>query len=260
MKTKQMTISLLSSMLLLGSSCSVVAKMDYLSNGVHLLEDKLVQDCQADPTPHGYYGAFLQPCEFSFRRTITEGGADDADACSDQTSEIISKPVPMHWFFNLTEHWTKDDWDELSSDDLPKTAEELMLWPDQCVAYEKRCYGVDDKAVSDTLHSLFPAKIPDTATHVSVDCRGDAVQLSRVVYAAADGLERSMPTIIAWMVTVIALAFVATLWCCYACFRLAHGPSRSRRSYRLVSATPVFKDQDSLELGATGSYQKKVLA
>jgi len=167
----------------------------------------------------------------------------------DDSSELISKPVPVHWFFNVTEHFTEDDWDELSSDDLPKSAEELMLWPDQCVGVGPRCYSIEDKAIEDTLFRLFADgdKIPAGATHVQVDCRGDAVALSRLAYAFADGFEKSTPTIIAWLVTVLTFGFVAMLGCVYGCFRICRKTSRPHEY--TISATA--KDYKALPVGDT---------
>mgnify|MGYP005846242595 CR=1 FL=1 len=181
-----------------------------------------MDDCHENSSPHGFYGAFLQPCEFQFRQSTAAGRTgDDPDACSDDVSTLLAKPVPMHWFFNLTDHFDKDDWDKMSSDDVP-SAEELMLWPDQCVGAAPRCYSIEfsNADIKDTLAKLFPDDIPEDATHVRVDCRGDAAALSRVVYSLAGGLEKSSATIFAWMVTVVLLSLVAILWCLYGCARL----------------------------------------
>jgi hypothetical protein len=207
--------------------------MDFATNGAQALETAYMDDCHKDQTPHGYYGAFLQPCEFIFRQVDQERLIpllqDDAvpDMCSDKASVVVGKPVPMNWFFNLTEHFDKDDWDEMSSDtDIADITDKLMLWPDQCVGITPRCYSVQDPAIHDTLYKLFE-EIPEGATHVQVNCQSDAMELSRVVYAFADGFEKSMPTIIAWMTTVILFSLVASLWCCYGCFRLCRGGPRN---------------------------------
>jgi hypothetical protein len=138
----------------------------------------------------------------------------------------------------------KDDWDALSSDDLPQVADELMLWPDQCVGVTPRCYSVNDEAIRDTLIRLFADgdKIPMEATHVKVDCRGDAVALSHVVYAFADRFEKSTPTIIAWVVTVLVFGFVATFGLCYGCFRLFDHRTSSRNYAAVASALPANDD------------------
>jgi hypothetical protein len=210
------------------------AAMDFATDGAHKLENAYIEDCRADQTPHGYYGAFLQPCEFTFRQQFDKlYYAGPEDSCSDEVSRVVGKPVPMNWFFNLTEHFDKGDWDEMSSDDLPEIADTLMLWPDQCVGVTPRCYSIHDPVIHETLFKLFNkdgemmSRIPDGATHIQVNCQSDAMELSRLVYGFADGFEKSMPTIIAWLTTVILFSLVATLYCCYGCFRLCRGPPRA---------------------------------
>ena len=157
--------------------------MDFATQGAHQLEKMYMSSCEANVTPRGFYGAFFQPCEFQFRRRST---SDDLlllqEACSEEQSTLVSSPVAMHWFFNLSDHFDKDDWDSMSSDDIP-SAEDMMLWPDQCVGYTPRCYSVADSspAIQDTLARLFPSGIPENATHIKVDWRGDAAALTRVM-------------------------------------------------------------------------------
>jgi hypothetical protein len=212
--------------------------MDFATDSAHKLEETYIADCQSDTSPHGYYGAFLQPCEFTFRQVddshmILNDNAQDYYMCSDDQSKVVGSPIPMNWSLNLTEHFDKNDWDDMSwddmsSDDLPEIMDKLLLWPDQCVGVTPRCYSVNDAAIRDTLSKLF-TEIPEGATHVQVNCQSDAMALSRVVYAVADGFEKSMPTIIAWMTTVILFSLVATLWCFYGCFRLVYHCNSSNR-------------------------------
>lgn len=216
------------------SASAVWAKPEFATKGAGILEKFYVGDCKADKTPHGFYGAFLQPCEFSFYKA--ESVAEDIGACQDMSSELVGTPIPVHWFFNVTEHMTKDDWDKISSDDLP-SAEELMLWPDQCVGVGPRCYTVDNEAIEATLFRLFAdgEKIPAEATHVQVDCRGDALALSRLTYAFADGFAKSTPTIVAWIITVLVFGFVATIGCVYGCFRVYRETKSSKHNFTAVA-------------------------
>ena len=205
-----------------------------------MLEKAYVNDCIADLSPHGYYGAFLQPCEFTFWQAeeshfdLQEGGQD---VCSDDIGNVVAKPVPIHWFFNFTDHFRDKDWDDMSSDDFDEVADNLMLWPDQCVGVQPRCYSVQDPAIRDTLTNLFDNKLPTDATHIKVDCRNDAMELSRAVYSFAHSFEKSLPTLILWALTVVLLSLVAFLWCCYACFRLCVG----RRQSKIVVTTPIIR-------------------
>jgi hypothetical protein len=227
------------------------------SDGVGQLEEMFIDDCTADITPHGFYGAFLQPCEFAFFENTVAGSYQQDDACSSEDSTLVAKPTPVHWFFKLAEHIDKDDWDSLSSDDLPDF-DELMLWPDQCVAVASRCYKLgENEGMTDTLSRLFPDGIPVSASHVRVDCRADAMELSRVVYSVASGAEKSMPTIVAWMVTVVLLFLAAISLCCYGCFRLCCCPPKRpqpNNPYQIVSAhgvdeapTATYSDDDDLK-------------
>ena len=137
-----------------------------------------------------------------------------------------------------------------SFDDVPDF-DDLMLWPDQCVGVAPRCYQLGkDEDITDTLGGLFPDGIPEEATHVRVDCRVDAMELSRLAYSFASGAEKSIPTIVAWMVTVLALFLVAMSFCCYGCLRLCFcstsnkfnpAPQRYKAdpSYQMVPATMV---------------------
>jgi len=212
--------------------------MEFATLKAQKLETEYMEDCRVDQTPHGFYGAFLQPCEFTFFRQVDQDRflpmmlPDDVqvDMCSDKASVVVAgKPVPMNWFFNLTENFTTDHLDQMSSDDLPEIVDKLMFWPDQCVGVTPRCYSVQDPAIRDTLYKLFEDDmIPEGATHVQVNCQSDAMEWSRVIYAFADGFEKSIPTIIAWMTTVILFSLVASLWCCYGCFRLCRGGGSSR--------------------------------
>jgi hypothetical protein len=240
--------------------------MDFATESAHKLEETYIADCQSDTSPHGYYGAFLQPCEFTFRQVddshmILNNNAQDI--CSDDQSKAVGSPVPMNWSLNLTEHFDKHDWDDMSwddmsSDDLPEIIDKLLLWPDQCVGVTPRCYSINDAAIRETLSKLFK-EIPEGATHVQVNCQSDAMALSRVVYSLADGFEKSMPTIIAWMVTVILFSLVATLWCFYGCFRLVYHCSNHSNTPSIVAtarAHPVNKgvytlveDKDEDEFG-----------
>jgi hypothetical protein len=122
----------------------------FATDGVHQLEQAYVNDCATvDITPHGYYGAFLQPCEFQFRHTIEYYSS--GDPCSDEASTLVSTPVPVNWLFDAT--FMIDSWDKMSSDDFPY-AEELFLWPDQCVV-APRCYAVVDETIHGTLARIF---------------------------------------------------------------------------------------------------------
>ena len=252
MQHSKMKVSLCSAAILITSIDQSLAT-DFVSKNVNQLESMYVADCKADALPHGFYGAFLQPCEFQFRQLKPESEYHP-NPCSDEASILVSKPTPMHWFFNLTEHIKSMDWDDMSSDDLPQVADGLMLWPDQCVGVTPRCYAIDDEAIRDTLHKLFEKTgIPKTATHVQVDCRGDALELSRLVYSFADGFEKSLPTIIFWTVTVCLLSLVATLWCCYGCFRLCSGTTSRKPQYHVVAtASPV-------EANGYSPYQDRVM-
>jgi hypothetical protein len=208
-----------------------------------------------------HYGAFLQPHEFTFRQVdqerfipfLHEDGHQDM--CSDKARVVVGKPIPMNWFFNLTEHFDKDNWDDMSSDDLPEIADKLMLWPDQCVGVTPRCYSVQDTAIRETLFKHFN-DIPEGATHVQVNCQSDAMELSRLVYSFADGFEKSMPTIIAWMTTVILFSLVASLWCCYGCFRLCRGPPNTIPH---VAAAPVHGHYVSIMDGGSDLEKTKLL-
>lgn len=237
--------------------CFVTGKddMSFATKGVHQLEQAYVDDCTTvDTTPHGYYGAFLQPCEFQFRQTILHD--EEGDPCSDEASTLVSTPVPMNWFFNTTNFFNIDpdvSWDEtvMSQDDLPSPEQELLLWPDQCVGVTPRCYAVEDEAIHETLVRIFSSKnnsnsnnsswIPESATHVRVDCRGDAVALTRVVYALAEGLEKSTAMLVTWLVTVVLLFVLLILCCLCGCLRLCcfrgHSPQPFRRSsYEAIDA------------------------
>jgi hypothetical protein len=225
---------------LVSSPLTLTTAIDSLSEGVHELEQTYIADCQADNTLHGFYGAFLQPCEFSFYESLSNEDSQ-GDACSNDISKLVGQPIPVHWFFKLSEHIEKDDWDSLSSDDMPDF-DDLMLWPDQCVGVAPRCYQLGkDEIITDTLNGLFPDGTPEEATHVRVDCRADAMELSRVAYGFASGAEKSLPTIVAWMVTVLVLFLVAMSFCCYGCLRLCFCSTRNEdyHSYDMVPGTLV---------------------
>ena len=79
--------------------------MDFATRGVQMLEKSFIDDCEADSSPYGYCGAYLQPCEFSFFKASFLPSMEltrSSEVCLDETSTLIAKPVPMHWFFNLT--------------------------------------------------------------------------------------------------------------------------------------------------------------
>ena len=230
------------------------ASMKFATHGTHMLEEAYVEDCLENPHPHGYYGAYFQPCEFAFFQSQddSEGtgvvSVPPENACTDPSSTLLAKPIPVHWFFNLTEHFdnmdweSSDDWDEHT--DWKQVAQKLFLWPDQCVGVGPRCYALTDAAIFQAVQPFFADGIPKGATHVQVDCQADAAMLSRTVFALADGWEKSTPTIIAWMVTVVLLTLVALAWCLYGCARLCcSGPGQPPydrfRGRRSNSAAPV---------------------
>jgi hypothetical protein len=201
--------------LLSPSKDTATAAANFAIERVNALETLFVEDCQVNTEPHGFYGAFLQPCEFAFYQEIDPGTGCDGGI-------LLEKPVPVHWFFNYTEKYDGKQWEDMSSDDYAQIQDKLMLWPDQCVGVTARCYPVH--SVEAILTRLLQDKIPVGATHVQVDCRGDATALSRVIYTAAEGFEKSLPTLIAWMVTVILLFVASTMWCVYGCVYLCKGP------------------------------------
>jgi len=262
--TSSITLTLSITMMVISPSWGL---KEFATQATSQLEKLYMDDCNLDSDPHGFYGAFLQPCEFQFRRSKGLASAyDDVDACSDEKSTLISSPRPMHWFFNLSEHYTKEDWEKLSSNDMP-TAEDLMLWPDQCVGIKPRCYSTSESspAIQDTLARLFSSGgIPQDATHVIVDCRGDAAALSRVVYAMAGGLETSAPTLMAWMVTVLLVSTVMGMWCIYACLRLCgcNNGDGSRRPnyYNKKAAIPNYDFVETVdcEVVEGGSNRKEL--
>jgi hypothetical protein len=253
------------------------ARMHFATDGAHQLEDMYIEDCKINTRPHGYYAAFLQACEFSFYHRSSDDDHNNvpaaADVCTDPSSTLVGQPKPMNWFFNMTDEFQKqfssssssDDSSSSSSDswddkDWEEIAQKLLFWPDQCVGVLPRCYTIgEDARILEVLHRVID-DIPDAATHVQVNCQADAMELSRVVYAFADGFEKSAPTIIAWLITVCLFAIVALAWCSYACFRLCHGPPR--REYHAVTATPVpefayasFKEEETKPLQAKTMYQ-----
>ena len=226
------------------SPVGVAGAMKFASQGTRQLEDAYIKDCQANSNPHGYYGAFFQPCEFSFFQSTTSTNNIDNDdesestvgtnVCADPSSTLLAKPVPVHWFFNLTDHIKKNDWDSIDWNDADwkQVAQNLFLWPDQCVGVEPRCYSLTDEAIFNAVQPFFSAtnNIPAGATHVQVNCQADAWMLSRTVSTLAESIEKILPTLIAWMVTLVLLATVALVWCIYACVRLCRsGPVNDRR-------------------------------
>lgn len=218
--------------LILGSYAVSVESTAFLEEKTHELEKMYIEDCQKDVTPHGFYGAMLEPCEFAFFQ------GSDYDTCN--TGRLLETPRPVHWLFKLQEHIDKDDWDNMSSDDVPDF-DELMLWPDQCVGVSPRCYQLGtENSIDETLSKLFPEGIPANATHVRVDCRADAMELSRIVYSFSSGLEKSLPAIIACIVAVVFLAIVALACCLYGCCRLCNTAlTKKYDSYQAVPATYI---------------------
>lgn len=225
-----------------------------LQEGLGKLEEMYIQDCQDDPSPHGYYGAFLQPCDFSFFHFST--GKGSSSGC--ETGNLVGTRKPINWLFDLQKHIDEDDWDELSSDDIPDW-DNLMLWPDQCVGVEPRCYAFNDIShrtanngtdMMAVLQGLFPDEIPDGATHVQVDCRVDAMELSRVAYSVASGVEKGLGFAIAVFLFVILLFVVGMSFCCYGCFRVCFPKEESREKrvpiYHAVSVGPEFVREDIL--------------
>lgn len=207
------------------------------------METQYVQECSLDDTPRGFYGAFFQPCEFRFRASKENYSADDeeteadsedtanpVDACSDEASTTVSSPAASHWFLNLTDRLDKDDW---TIDDIPDTMEDLLVWPDECVGVMPRCYKLDDMSLEmqDALSLVFSNGFPPEATHVRVDCRGDAAQLVRVAYTFAESmqLDETATSLIFWVVTVVLLIIVLGMWSVYACLRKCLG---SRGSFK----------------------------
>jgi len=95
-----------------------------------------------------------------------------------------------------------------------------------------RCQSLTDNNIFNALAPLFAKNsIPEGATHVQVNCQADAWMLSRTVYAFADGFHKSMPTIIAWITTVVLLTTAAIAGSIYGCVRLCHRGS-NHRQYR----------------------------
>eukprot|EP00543_Licmophora_paradoxa_P002727 CAMPEP_0202443990 /NCGR_PEP_ID=MMETSP1360-20130828/3158_1 /ASSEMBLY_ACC=CAM_ASM_000848 /TAXON_ID=515479 /ORGANISM="Licmophora paradoxa, Strain CCMP2313" /LENGTH=264 /DNA_ID=CAMNT_0049059853 /DNA_START=45 /DNA_END=839 /DNA_ORIENTATION=+ len=216
--TTSLTLSFISTIFAITEASSLDGK---LTRFVGDLEKSYIQSCErnSDEVP-GFYGAFLEPCEFAFFQSSVDG-ASSSDPCG-KTSVPVDTPVPMHWVLNLTQHFKNQDWDssfdwnQMSSDDLPN-ADDLMLWPDRCVGVAPRCYPIVDgsnEAIHATLSKLFD-EIPMEATHVRVDCRADGLAISRTVYAVAEGLEIAGPTLTLWALTLFVV-FFSSLFLCFA--------------------------------------------
>jgi hypothetical protein len=223
-----------------------------LLDGLSQLEQMYIQDCQNDPSPHGYYGAFLQPCEFSFFKSseVTTTASSTDTFCSPDS--LVGTRMPVHWLFELQEHIDKEDWDKLTSNDIPDW-DDLMLWPDQCVGVAPRCYSIRDtssvpgKSSTDVMKAvvrLLPDDVPDEATHVQVDCRSDALELSRVAFRVGNGLQKGLAGVIAMIIFAFLLIIVAMSLCCYGCIRLCLFPRHARDKmvpvYHVVPAESEF--------------------
>jgi len=215
---------------------SSINATDTVSKFVHDIEKAYIDDCSIANGPNGFYAAFLQPCEFRFYNAV-EAVGEDTYSCDGGT--LLGSPIPVSWTFKYLESGTFDNLEDFSSDDIPDI-DELMLWPDQCVGVGARCYSLEDSVYTEKLEKLFPDGIPEDSTHVSVDCRADAMALSRVVYAAADGFEQSLPTLVVWALTVVLFALVASMWCCYGCCYLFCG---TKKQVRTVTASPAYEKQ-----------------
>jgi hypothetical protein len=194
-----------------------------LTKGISKLETQYIEDCEKDLSPHGYYAAFFQPCEFSFyKKNKIEGVA--TNICSSESSVLLGSPKPVNWVFELKKHFDVDDWDSLDSQDIPDY-DDLMLWPDQCVGVGPRCYslessGEDGGSFSDILGRLFPDGIPNGSTHVQVDCASDAREISILAYNLASGLEKNVGYIVVGLAALCITVTVSLSLCCYGCFRL----------------------------------------
>jgi len=146
--------------------------------------------------------------------------------------------------FNLTDHFDKDDWDSQDWDDMDwaKIVQQLFLWPDQCVGVGPRCYSLTDESIFNVVNPLFAKTgIPEGTTHVQVNCQADAWMLSRTINSFADGFQKSMPTLIAWITTVVLLSTVALAFSIYGCVRLCHRGSREVRSLEEVPLAAQYK-------------------
>ena len=205
------------------------------SDSVTKLESRYIADCETNHNPHGYYGAFFQPCEFSFYENHdVDDPTGKKNFCSSKSAVLLGTPKPVHWIFKLQNYFDKNNWNELSSDDMPDV-DDLMLWPDQCVGVGPRCYSIsssDNHTFSDVLDRLFPDDgIPIGATHVEVDCRADAMELSRVSYAFASGLEKNVAYIVYGFVALCLTVILVLSLCFYGCFRLCFRPNEAKQKY-----------------------------
>lgn len=230
---------------------TALTKADYATRKIGKLEDMYVRDCERDSSPHGYYGAFLEPCEFSFYSQSEE------TPCS--AHDLIGVGMPLNWALNLTENYNNQDWDQYSSDDMPDPREDLLLWPDQCVGVMPRCYSVAE--FESLLNKLIGNGIPVDATHVRVDCRADGLAVTKTVYAFVDGFEKSAPTLVLWAVTVLLFFVCSTMWCCFGCVSLIKGPAPGQRFGKPLCCTASAKSSSGvyIELGPTTDEEARLL-
>src|SRR5687767_2982072 len=94
-----------------------------------------INDCQIVETPHGFYAALLQPCEFSFLKNLDD--VQEGNVSSTEKSKLVAEPMPVNWLSKLWRH--KVDWEISSSNGVPDL-DELMMWPDQCIGVAPHCY------------------------------------------------------------------------------------------------------------------------
>lgn len=184
---------------------------------IHSATAAVAFTCDADTYPVGSYTALFVPCQVNFH----------------QSSENVEE---QDWGYGC-------DSLDASGVLLESRPITVLLFPDQCVGDENRCYALENN-IQFLNQSLYYLNPPNDTTHITVNCTEDKVAANEFVGDVTD-----MTSSFIWDLKVFAYTFLlivigsiaACIYCCFFCA----GPAPRREIHAV--ATPHYYDE--VEMG-----------
>jgi hypothetical protein len=170
--------------------------------------------CESDSYPVGSYTTLFIPCQVVFYQSTSDLEEDWGYGCGsmDASASLLeTRPITM------------------------------LLFPDQCVGDENRCYTLENKIQSlnvSLYENLLP---PEGTTHIMVNCTEDKVAANQFVDDMGD-----MASDLVWNLQVIGytllLIVISSIAACIYCCCYCSAPAPEQRQRHAV-ATPHYYDE-----------------
>ena len=189
----------------------------------------LAFECESDTYPVGSYTTVFAPCQVVFYQSSSDEEEQDwGYGCNSMDASFLLEKRPIS----------------------------ILLFPDQCVGDENRCYALENniQLLNESLYEdLLP---PEGTTHVMVNCTEDKAATDQFVgdmTGMAADFTRGL-LLIGYTLLLIFLGSIAA--CIYCCCCRSAGSAQKREMHAV--ATPG--DYDEVEMSAASKSTTKYSA